>query len=153
MARVALDQLESNLPGLLNDLNNILSCKNCNLVNYVIESRSNLDMMSSQFSNVTTYMGAPETELILEFSVSHKAKLEYVDIFSKFEDNIAELLSHSIGYIMSKEARQTSPVTMYVIYRCKITSYEDFLSSVARLARSKVDREFTKALEAKLSED
>lgn len=103
----------------------------------------------------SVYMGTT-TELFLIFYIDQMIMMKSPppDVFSEIERKIHDMLAVVDGVFTQREVkpfRDKNPMT--IEYTLKLESYNNFIDRLNRLARHKADKEFSKALESKLSED
>ena len=147
-------QVSSNSPDIISDLNVVLGCKYTK-IQYNLSIRENIFQsqgMSGQM--VGFHNGAPSVDLDLKFYIDQSALLSKEDLFTSIENKLCEMLTTVDGVFTQRSVQpfgETKAIT--VGYSVKLSDYDNFVSKLNKMARTKTDREFTKVLEAKLTED
>ena len=98
--------------------------------------------------------GSPDVDLDLKFYIDQNAMLSKEDLFTSIENKLCDMLQVVDGVFTQRSVipyGESKAIT--VGYSVKLSDYDNFVSKLNKMARSQVDREFTKVLEAKLTED
>lgn len=109
--------------------------------------------ISSRYGSAYMHVGGPSVELYLKYYINQMSVDSPSIIFTKIEHKLTELLYHVDGVFSQRvvEPFRANEVTT-IYYTVKLQDFENFVSKLDTFARLKYDREFTEALEAKLSE-
>jgi hypothetical protein len=108
---------------------------------------SNIDMHNMGMSM------PPSTRLLLTYYINQAALVAPLSIFKTLENHIAEFNKHVDGSFVHRSVEPfRGEYATTIKYEIVIRDYDHFSNTVSKLARAKVDAQFTQALEAKLSE-
>lgn len=97
--------------------------------------------------------GAAHAELELRFFVDQLDKRPMIIIAMELEARIARFAEQVHGMFVNRNVHENYDGTRIIDYTINLNSYDAFVDSLQKLARKRVDGEFTVALESKLSED
>lgn len=124
----------------------LLELENTKLV-YTLNVYSDMDMH---------HMGMPQrhvSKLSLTYYINQHPNTP-IQIFKRLEEHLTEFLQRVDGVFTQRVMEPfRGEYVVTVRYEIQLEDYNTFLDKVSILAKEKVDRDFTKALEAKLSED
>ena len=122
---------------------------------YSLTVESNLDWVNSISGPAhPVYNKAPDVTLELTYYVDQMAMVEQKDLLPLIDEKLAVFLRTIDGAFIQRVIepyRHQHAVTIY--YKVKLFNIENYELKLEEAARHIYDAQFTKALEAKLSED
>lgn len=123
-------------------------------ITHSISVRSSDQISFGHTNQYTTYMGPPNTELFLTFYIDQLASLTSKDVLQSLDEDMGKMLHHIDGIFTQRTVEPFKEQQCHwVSYKVKLRDFDNFVNKLHHYALSKVDEEFTVALETKLSED
>lgn len=110
-------------------------------------------MQSIAGQMVQVYVTPSSADLELRYFIDQLDKRPMIIIAMELEAKIARFSAEVHAMFVNRNVHEDYNGTKIIDYTLKLHGYDDFMDSLQRLARKRVDRDFTIALEAKLSED
>jgi len=142
---VALVQQVSDLTSALTK---VLSTEDAKLASFNVSIQSNMDALNGGMS---TYMGPADIDMSLTYILNQMADTEKT--LTDLEASVSVILKKTKGVFIGRNVNYDYSGKKVVNYRLKLSDYNLFTQLTNELYLKQMDREFTEALEAKLSED
>jgi hypothetical protein len=95
--------------------------------------------------------GPTIAELELRFFIDQMSERPTLLILGDLENRITQFISQVNGVYLSRNVEIGE--RKVVDYKFRLNDYDSFYESLTLLSRKRLDKEFTEALESKLSED
>ena len=144
-------QRESNIS---TDLNMLLGTADT-ILQYDLTIESDHDWVHSISGPAhPVYNKPPTITLELTYYLNHNALVKQTNIMEDIEERLKDFIKRTDGNFMQRTVEPIlSQGTIKLFYRIVLPTVEIFYAELERGAQIRLDAEFTKALEAKLSED
>lgn len=149
---MALDQLENNV-NIENEIAAQIELEFVKLVSVGIHVNTNIHEVWSLHGPIQQPLGPVSAELELRFYVDQIERRPNPILLGELEKKIGRFISETNGSFNGRHLHEDFNGTKILDYKLKLHNYETFIETLNRLSRKRIDKEFTKALEAKLSED
>lgn len=122
-------------------------------LHYAIDVTYDHDDMHYMGGGFAGSQGRQQMRLTLTYYINQHPSTP-LQIFQSLETLIAEFLKDVNGVFTQRTMEPfRGEYVMTVMYSALIADYDNFIATLPELARKKADRDFTQALEIKLSED
>lgn len=147
-------QVNSNEPNVNRDLIQALG-KDYVAIDFRVHQEFNHDPVWTMNGQVIrTYNGPADVTLHLVIYIDQRAQVNRDELYD-LEQQVSTTINAVDGRFIQRtiEPFRDKDNTIRLTYTVKLTSYEDFTQKLHKYALTQLDREFTKLLEAKLTED
>lgn len=129
-------------------LTKVLSTEDAQLASFNASIQSGMDM---HYGGVSSFMGRVEIDMSLTYILNQMADTEKT--LTDLEATVSVILKKTKGVFLGRNIEKEITGRSVANYRLKLSDYNLFTKLIQELYIKQMDKEFTAALEAKLSED
>lgn len=146
-------QVNSNEPDINRDLIQALG-KDYIAIDFRVHQQFNADPVWTINGQVIHHQGTPEVTLHLAIHIDQRAVVTRDELYD-LEQQVSATINAVDGHFTQRtiEPFRQKDEVFRLTYTIKLKSYENFVQKLHKYALTQLDREFTKLLEAKLTED